>query len=224
MSARLAVPYRAYLQSAPALAVYAAFLIIPLASIGLISFQHFEFYGGIQPGFTLKNYQEVLGDSYYWEIFGRTFAIAALVTLFCGVLGTLEAIVLYRMADPWRSLFLLVVLGPLLISVVVRTLGWALLFGSTGLINKALLNLGLVAEPIQFMYSTTGVVIALVHVLVPFMVISVWASLQRLDPQVENAALSLGASTFTVMRRVVLPQVVPGVLSGAIIVFALSQR
>ena len=61
--------------SAPALAVYAAFLVIPLASIALISFQNFEFYGGIQPGITLKNYREVLFDSYYWEIFGRTFAI-----------------------------------------------------------------------------------------------------------------------------------------------------
>ena len=127
-----------YWLSAPALAVYAAFLVVPLASIALISFQHFEFYGGIQPGFTLENYRAVLGDSYYWEIFGRTFAIAALVTVFCAVLGTFEAIVLYRMANPWKSLFLLVVLGPLLISVVVRTLGWALLFGSTGLINKAL--------------------------------------------------------------------------------------
>src|SRR5207302_3661693 len=125
-----------------------------------------------------KNYREVLGDSYYWEIFGRTFGIATIVTLLCAALGTIEAVILFRMADPWRSLFLLVVLGPLLISVVVRTLGWALLFGSTGLINKALQTLGLSAEPIQFMYSTTGVVIALVHVLVPFVVISVWASLQ----------------------------------------------
>ncbi|MBK9609194.1 MAG: ABC transporter permease [Betaproteobacteria bacterium] len=211
-----------YWLSAPALAVYAAFLVIPLASIRLISFQHFEFYGGIQPGFTLKNYQEVLGDSYYWEIFGRTFAIAALVTLFCGVLGTLEAIVLYRMADPWRSLFLLVVLGPLLISVVVRTLGWALLFGSTGLINKAFINLGLVSEPIQFMYSTTGVVIALVHVLVPFVVISVWASLQKMDPAVERAAVSLGAGQLTVVRRIIVPLAMPGILAGSVMVFALA--
>ncbi len=83
----------------------------------------------------------------------------------------------------WKGLFLLIVLGPLLISVVVRTLGWALLFGSTGLINQALLATGLFAEPIQFMYSRPGVVVALTHVLVPFMVISVWASLQRVDPR-----------------------------------------
>jgi putative spermidine/putrescine transport system permease protein len=72
------------------------------------------------------------------------------------------------------------------------------------------------------MFSETGMVIALVHVLVPFVVISVWASLQRLDPQIENAAVSLGASASTVLRRIVLPQVMPGILSGAIVVFALA--
>jgi putative spermidine/putrescine transport system permease protein len=72
------------------------------------------------------------------------------------------------------------------------------------------------------MFSETGVIIALTHVLVPFMILSVWASLQRLDPQVENAAISLGASSWVVLRRVVLPQVIPGILSGAVIVFALA--
>jgi putative spermidine/putrescine transport system permease protein len=126
------------------------------------------------------------------------------------------------MSSPWRGIFLVIVLGPLLISVVARTLGWALLFGSTGLVNVALVRLGLISSPMQFMFSETGVVIGLVHVLVPFAVISVWASLQRLDPQIENAAVSLGASGFTVLRRVVLPQVMPGMLSGAIVVFALA--
>lgn len=222
MSARQKGAWWPYYLSAPALGVYAAFLVVPLASIALISFQHFEFYGGIQPGITLENYRAVLGDGYYWEIFGRTFAIAALVTLFCAVLGTLEAVVLYRMADPWRSLFLLIVLGPLLISVVVRTLGWALLFGSTGLINKAFINLGIISEPIQFMYSVTGVVIALVHVLVPFVVISVWASLQKMDPAVERAAVSLGARQLTVLRRIIVPLAMPGILAGSVMVFALA--
>jgi putative spermidine/putrescine transport system permease protein len=138
------------------------------------------------------------------------------------LIGTPEAYILNRMEKPWRSFFLVIVLGPLLISVVARTLGWALLFGSTGLINVALVRLDMVASPIQFMFTETGVVIALVHVLVPLVVISVWASLQRLDPQIENAAISLGGSGFTVFRRIILPQVMPGVLSGAIVVFALA--
>jgi putative spermidine/putrescine transport system permease protein len=96
------------------------------------------------------------------------------------------------------------------------------LFGSTGLISQALLTLGAVREPIDLMFTESGVVIALTHVLVPFMVLAVMAALQRLNPDVENAAMSLGASGFTVWRRVILPQIVPGILSGSVIVFALA--
>lgn len=211
-----------YLLSAPALLLFAVLLLVPLAATALLSLHSFSMYKGIQDVYRLDNYVDVFTDSYFYGIFLRTFRIALLVTAIAILLGAPEAYILSRMRSPWRGLFLLVVLGPLLISVVSRTLGWALLFGSTGLVNRALQTLGLIAEPLQFMYSETGIVIGLSHVLVPFMVISVWASLQRLDPQVENAALSLGAGPLTILRRVVLPQVVPGVLSGAVIVFALA--
>lgn len=211
-----------WLLSAPALTLYATFLIAPLASVFLISFFSFEFYGGVQVSFTLSNYIEILTDSYYYEVFARTFGVALVVTFACIILGTAEAYVLSRMRNPWKGLFLMVVLGPLLISVVVRTLGWALLFGSTGLISKGLQALGLASVPVSLMYTNLGVGIALTHVMVPFMVISVWASLQKINPSTEAAALSLGASQFTVIRRVIVPQVMPGILSGAIMVFAMS--
>jgi putative spermidine/putrescine transport system permease protein len=126
------------------------------------------------------------------------------------------------MKKPWQSLCLLIVLGPLLISVVVRTLGWQILLGNNGVLNNALQALHITDEPIRLVFTMTGMVIALTHVLVPFMVMSVWATMQKLDPQVEWAGRSLGASQFAVFRRVVLPQIMPGVLSGSIIVFALS--
>jgi putative spermidine/putrescine transport system permease protein len=96
------------------------------------------------------------------------------------------------------------------------------LLGNNGLINNALTAFGVVDEPIKLLFTMTGVAIALTHVLIPFMVVSVWAALQKLDPQVENAGLSLGASPLTVFWRVILPQILPGILSGAIIVFALA--
>ena len=212
----------AYGLVAPALAVFLGLVVTPLAMTVLLSFYDWGQYKGIVPEFTLKNWREVFGDDYYLEIFLRTLRIALLVTLVSALAGVPEAYILNRMRAPWRGLFLLVLIGPLLVSVVARTLGWALLFGSTGLLNKALLALGAASAPIDLMFTETGVVVALVHVLMPFMILAVWAALQRLDPAVENAALSLGASPLTVLRRVVLPQVVPGILSGGVIVFSLA--
>jgi putative spermidine/putrescine transport system permease protein len=219
---RSRLPAAPYLLSAPALLLYAVLLLVPLVATALLSLHSFGIYKGIENVYNLANYRDIFGDSYFYEIFGRTFRIAFLVTLLAAAIGAPEAYILNRMRAPWRGIFLLVALGPLLISVISRTLGWALLLGSTGLVNQGLIALGIIAEPLQFMYSETGVIIALTHVLIPLMVISVWASLQRLDPQIENAAISLGAAAPTVLRRIVLPQAMPGILSGGIIVFALA--
>ncbi len=211
-----------YWLTGPALLVFLGLVIIPLGMTVLLSFYDWGQYKGIVPDFTLKNWIEVFTDSYFFEIFMRTFRIAFLVTLAAIVIGVPEAYILNRMSPAWRSAFLLVIIGPLLVSVVARTLGWALLLGSTGLVNQGLIALGLIKTPLEFMFTETGVVIALIHVLIPFMILAVWASLQRLDPQIENAALSLGAGRVTIWRRVILPQIVPGILSGSIIVFALA--
>ncbi len=208
--------------SAPGLILFAVLLGVPLIMTVMLSFNRFDFTTGIQPGFSAANYLEVLSDSYFHLIFGRTFGVALLVTLICVLIGAPEAYILARMGNPWRSIFLIVILGPLLISFIVRTLGWALLIGSKGAISEGLQAVGLAAGPVSLMFTTTGMVIALVHVLVPFMVLAVWASLQRIDPQVEDAALTLGASKPTVLWRVTLPQIMPGILSGSLIVFALT--
>ena len=212
-----------YVLSGPALLLFVGVVLIPIAMTAVLSFNDWTMTRGIIPEFTLKNWQDVFGDDYFYGIFFRTLRLAVAVTLITAVFGAPEAYVLNRMRRPWKGLFLLIVLAPLLISVVARTLGWALLFGGqTGLINQSLLALGVIATPIPFMFTETGVIIALSHVLIPFMVLAVWTALQRLDPQVENAARSLGAASAVALYRVVLPQVMPGVLSGAIIVFALA--
>lgn len=208
--------------SGPALLVFATMLLAPLLLTAILSLHVFNGMEGIQDVYTAKNYLEIFTDSYYLEIFGRTALMSAIVTVLCVVLGVPETIIISRMQGRWKGICLLVILAPLLISVVVRTLGWSILMGNNGVLNQLLLALGIVDEPVRLVFTMTGVTIAMVHVMVPFMVISVWASLQKLDPQIENAGLSLGASPRTVFRRVVLPQLLPGVLSGSIIVFALS--
>jgi len=209
-----------YLLSLPSLALFSLMVLLPLALTTLLSFQQYDAEVGVKGGFTLAAYTHVLTDSYYYEIFFRTGWIAALTTLICVLVGAPEAYILSRMASPWRSIFLLVILAPLLVSVVVRAFGWSLLLGPNGIVNQVFEWIGI--GKLRMLYTPTAVVVALVHVMLPFMVIPVWTSLQKLDPMVENAALSLNASQFTVMRRIVLPQITPGVLSGSLIVFGLS--
>ncbi|AAY37374.1 MULTISPECIES: ABC transporter permease [Pseudomonas] len=212
---------RGYWLSAPALALYIGLLVLPLGLTLVLSFNVFDYQVGVKSdSYTLANYVAVVTDSYFYEIFLRTFWISALVTLLCVLIGVPEAYILSRMGTPWRSIFLILILTPLLISVVVRAFGWSLLLGADGLINQVIQFMG--GRPVKLLYTPFAVVIALVHVMLPFMIIPVWTSLQKLDPTAEQAALSLGASQAKVMRLIVLPQVMPGVLSGSLIVFGLA--
>ncbi|MDP2699778.1 ABC transporter permease [Thalassospira sp.] len=211
-----------WLLSGPALLLFLVFLLIPLVMTFLLSFNSFSFYGGIEESYGLGNYIEILSDSYFYEIFLRTFLIALGTTILCVLLGVPEAYILLRMRPFARSLMLLVVLGPLLISVVVRTLGWSILLGNKGVINEFLIRLDLISSPVKMLYTSGGIVVALVHVMIPFMIIAVWAALQRRDASAEQAAESLGASPVKVFTRIVLPQAMPGILSGSLIVFSLS--
>ena len=209
--------------TAPATLFFGLLLAVPLMLTFVLSLHGFDAnLGGILDNRSVRNYAAVLSDPYYYTIFLRTFVLSLLVTVLCVLIGVPEAYFLFRMRDPWRSLCLVMVLGPLLISVVVRTLGWSILLGREGLINTLLLKLGIVDHPLQMIFTFGAVTIAMVHVLVPLMVLSVWTSLTRLDPAVNQAARSLGAGRFKVMWRVVLPQITPGILSGSLIVFALT--
>ena len=217
MKSRALTPW---LLVSPATLLFLGLVVLPLILTVVLSFHAYDHSTGIKDGFTVAHYVRVLTDDYYLTIFWRTLRLAALTTLICVLIGAPEAYVLSRMGDPWRSVFLLVIIGPLLVSVVVRAFGWSMLLGSTGLVNQTLRALGL--DTVRLLYTETAIVIALVHVMLPFMVIPVWTALQKLDPAVEAAAWSLGASRFTALRRVVLPQVSLGMLSGSLIVFGLS--
>lgn len=214
---RRAVPYWL---SLPGVTLFAVMLFIPLLMTAALSFYTFDFYRGIEPTFSLHNYLDIATDSYFYEIFLRTLWYGLATTALAVVLGVPEAYILHRMKSRWRAIFLLAIIGPLLISVVVRTLGWAILLGNNGLVNQAMTSLGL--PNISFIYTEFGVIVALTHVLIPFMVVSVWAVLQKADPLTENAAASLGASQITIFFRIVVPQAIPGILSGTLIVFSLA--
>lgn len=204
----------------PSTLLFFALVLLPLALTVMLSFNSYSYDRGIEDSYTLANYTNVLQDPYYLNIFWRTLRLALITTIIAVIIGVPEAYILSNMRKPWRSIFLLVIIGPLLVSVVVRTFGWSMILGRNGFVNGVIEFFGF--APVQILYSEAAIVIGLVHIMLPFMVIPVWTVLQKLDPSVEAAALTLGASRFTALRRVVFPQAMLGILSGSLIVFALS--
>jgi len=144
------------------------------------------------------------------------------VTPICLLLGYPVAYHLARTRSRWGSALYVLVLSPLLVGVVVRSFGWLILLSGNGVINRALIDLGLISGGLQLMNNRLGVTIALVHVFLPFMILPLVGVIQSIDPTLESAARSLGASRFKVFWRVILPLSWPGIQAGTVLVFVLA--
>lgn len=153
----------------PSTLMFFALVLLPLALTVMLSFNSYSYDKGIEAVYTISNYTQVLQDPYYLNIFWRTLKLAFITTVITVLIGVPEAYILSNMRAPWRSIFLLVIIGPLLVSVVVRTFGWSMLLGRNGLVNSVLEFVGLPAQ--QILYTETAIVIGLVHIMLPFMVI-----------------------------------------------------
>jgi ABC-type spermidine/putrescine transport system permease subunit I len=155
-------------------------------------------------------------------VFLRTLEIAAIVTVICLALGYPFAYWLATTTPGWRAVGFAFVLLPFWISVLVRTYAWMILLGRNGILNRNLVALGIVDAPLPLLHNTTGVVIGMVHVLLPYMIFPLYAVMRRMDPALLGAARGLGAPGWEVFRRVYLPLTLPGILSGATLVFVVS--
>jgi putative spermidine/putrescine transport system permease protein len=205
----------------PAGLLFLVFFVGPFVTLGINSFYGYGRLTGIVPVFTWKNYQAIWFDSYYLAVIGRTFRLSALTAMFAMAVGYPVALYLNVASPRIKGWVIALVLSPLLISVIVRTFGWAIILGTNGLLESALAAIGIPGAAI--LHTEAAVIIGLVNVLTPFVVLSVAASLQAIDPQVPFAAASLGAPPLRVLLRVVLPLSLPGVLSGLLIVFSLAS-
>jgi putative spermidine/putrescine transport system permease protein len=205
----------------PALTVVIVLLALPI--FYLLSFSFFDANDGpiVVGGFTLQNYKAIFADSYYWRIFGKTLALSAVTTLVSAVIGYSLAYFIWQQRR-WQSLLLVIILSPLLISIVVSSYGWLALLGKNGLVNQTLIGLGLITAPLQLLYSNATIVVGLVHITLPFMVLSILAALERIEPAVQEAAATLGANRYRTQWSVILPLARPGFASGMSIVFCLS--
>lgn len=152
----------------------------------------------------------------------RTVGISLVVTLFCAVLAYPVSWLLSAGSRRWQAFLLICVLLPFWTSLLVRTSAWIVLLQRNGLANDLLLWLGITQERLQLLYSRPGVIIAMIHILLPFMILPVYAAMNNIPRFQLRAGLSLGASPYTVFRRVFLPQTVPGLRTGTIIVFVMA--
>jgi putative spermidine/putrescine transport system permease protein len=213
---------RAFWLIAPALVLIGVFLVLPYLNIVLMSLRPPAVGAPYGAGFTLGNYGRALSDGYLLGVLGDTLLLGLTVTPICLLLGYPVAYHLARTSSRWGSVLYVLVLSPLLVGVVVRSFGWLILLSGNGVVNRVLLDLGLVQTGLQLMNNRLGVTIALVHVFLPFMILPLVGVIQSIDPSLESAARSLGASRLKVFWRLVLPLSWPGMQAGTILVFVLS--
>jgi putative spermidine/putrescine transport system permease protein len=195
------------------------FFIVPLASNVGRSLP----IGDADAGGMFRYYWKLLTDAYYLGVLFETFYVSFVTTFVCLIIGYPVAYFMVRYAGKWNALIVFCLIAPLLTSIIMRTFGWNVLFARRGLINVALSNLGILSKPIDIVNDPIMVYIGLVHVLVPFMVLSITAVLQGVDVRLEESARILGAGKFRTFRTVTLPLSLDGVATGCILVFVLTN-
>jgi spermidine/putrescine transport system permease protein len=202
---------------APGTLWLALFFVLPMLLMLGVSFMPRGVYGGVTPGFTLEHYRRFL-DPLYLHVLVRTVAWAGVATVVCLLLGYPVAWVIAR-SRRYRSVLLLLVVLPFWTSFLVRTFAMIFLLRDTGLVNTLLLQAGLIREPLTLLYTPFAVLLGLVHGFLPFMVLPIYASLEKLDPALLEASEVLGARPAAQFFTVTLPLSLPGVIAGSLLVF-----
>lgn len=202
---------------APSAALLLATMIAPLAIVCLYSVLTRGAYGGVESPFTAENYAR-LWDPLYGAILWRSFWIAGVATALCLLLGFPLALFIAR-SGARKNLYLSLVILPFWTSFLIRTYAWMFLLRDTGLINMALISLGLIHAPLPMLYNDGAVILGLIYGYLPFMVLPLYATLERMDSSLMEAAADLGARPIDSLLRVTLPLCAPGMRAGAILVF-----
>lgn len=202
---------------APAVVLMLATLVIPVLIVGAYSFLSRGAYGGVETPWTQENYVRLL-DPLYAQIFLRSVWIALLACAGCLILGFPLALFIAR-SGPRRNLYLALVILPFWTSFLIRLYAWIFLLRDTGLINTILLALGFIHAPLPMLYNQGAVLLGLIYGYLPFAVLPLYATLERQDPALLDAAADLGASPLQTLARVTIPLSAPGIWAAAILVF-----
>jgi putative spermidine/putrescine transport system permease protein len=198
--------------AAPALMFLLVLFVWPVLRLMLVSVE----------GGSFAAYEKALTDGLYVHVLIDTGLIAAYVSVICLALGYPVAYFLATAPAPWPAIGIVFVLLPFWTSILVRTYAWMVLLGRNGIINRLLLETGFISSPLPLLNNLTGVLIGMVHVLLPYMVFPLYAVMRRVDPGLLSAAEGLGAPGWQIFRRVYLPLTLPGVLAGVTLTYILS--
>jgi spermidine/putrescine transport system permease protein len=193
------------------------FFLVPILIMFVYSLMPRGIYGGVEPGFTFEHYHRFF-DPLYLDILQRTFLWSIACTVICLVLGYPVAYLIVR-SGQWRTLLLFLVVLPFWTSFLVRTFAMIFLMRDTGLINSWMLKLGMIDEPLTILYTPFAVMAGLVYGFLPFMILPIYASLEKVDHSLLEAAEVLGARPAARFRRITLPLSMPGVVAGSLLVF-----
>jgi putative spermidine/putrescine transport system permease protein len=195
-----------------------AFFVLPFVLVLIESFQ------SETGAWTLAQYTKALGDAYYWDTLYLTFRISLWVTLVSFVVGYPLAYFIVRVVSnrAIRRLIYVIVVTPLFTSNIVRSFGWIVLLGRRGLVNQAIVGLGISETPLPLLYGEFSIVLGLSYIMLPLMVLTIASVLQNIDRSLEDAARDLGAGAWTAFAKVTFPLSLPGVIAGSLIVFTLS--
>ena len=206
----------------------AIFFLGPLAIMIVTSFLAPGLYGGVEWTWYPHNYGRILGfadpmfedfDPVYIAIFLRSLKIAAITVVATLLVCYPAAFCISRLSERWKNFCLFLITLPFFTSLIVRLFIWVLILRQTGLVNALLLNTGLVARPLELIYTDGAIVLGMVYVFIPFMFMPVYASVEKLDWTLVRASLDLGAGPIRTFLRIILPLTAPGIAGGAVIVF-----
>jgi spermidine/putrescine transport system permease protein len=203
---------------APGLAWLIAFFLLPLAVVLLVSFATRGTYGGVVWTFTLSNYRHLL-DAQYLHIYVRSLLLAGVTTAICLVFGFPLAYYIARLPRRLQPLWVVLIMVPFWTNFLVRTYAWMFILSTEGVLNQALLGLGIIDQPLELLYTDTAVLTGLVYGYLPFMVLPLYVAMSRLDVSLVEAAWDLYASGSAVLWKVLVPLTKPGIVSGSILVF-----
>ena len=201
----------------PAAAFALAMLLAPLAIVSVYSILTRGAYGGVESPWTLESYRLLL-DPLYVTVLARSFWIAAVSTAACLLAGFPLALFIAR-SGARKNLYLNLVMLPFWTSFLIRTYAWMFLLRDTGLVNTVLQSLGVIRQPLPLLYNDGAVILGLVYGYLPFMVLPIYTTLERLDPALLEAAADLGATPLEAMARVTVPLARPGIWAGVVLVF-----